>query len=52
LEDCVVDVLLEPEPLDVIGREFGFNGDNEYCHGGVLACAKYVYSDLEQYVIS
>lgn len=50
LEDCVVDVLLEPDPLEVIGLEFGFNGDNEHCHGGVLACAKFVYEDLEQYV--
>jgi sn1-specific diacylglycerol lipase len=32
LEDCVTDVLLDPEPLDDLGREFGFDAEGEFCH--------------------
>ena len=46
LEDCVTDVLIEPEPLQQLGQEFGFDASGQYCHGGVLACVRNVYSDL------
>jgi len=51
LEDCITDVLLEPQPLDSFGEEFGF-GDiakGQYCHGGVIATARNVYRDLQRH---
>lgn len=48
LEDCVVDVLLDPEPLDELGQEYGFDSGGQYCHSGVLACAKYIMKDLNR----
>ena len=47
LEDCVTDVLINPEPLDQLGQEFGFEG--QYCHGGVLSCVRNVYRDLQRH---
>jgi hypothetical protein len=48
LEDCVTDVLLDPEPLDDLGREFGFDAEGEFCHSGTLGCARYIYRDLKR----
>jgi sn1-specific diacylglycerol lipase len=49
LEDCVTDVLIDPEPLDALGLEFGFDGKDQYCHGGVLSCVRNVYRDLQRH---
>ena len=49
LEDCVTDVLIEPESLEELGNDFGFDGSNQYCHGGVLSCVRNVYRDLERH---
>ncbi|GKY94521.1 hypothetical protein MPSEU_000417900 [Mayamaea pseudoterrestris] len=49
LEDVVTDVLIDPEPLDELGREFGFDGKNQYGHGGTLACVRNVYRDLQRH---
>ena len=46
LEDCVVDVLLDPSPLDSLGEKYGFNGTGQYCHGGVLECTNWLHEDL------
>jgi len=51
LEDCVIDVLIDPSPLDDLGREHNFNGEGQYCHDGVLGCAKQIYKDLERHKI-
>ena len=48
LEDCVVDVLVDPESLDEFGNEFGFDALGEYCHSGVLACVKVMMRDLQR----
>lgn len=48
LEDCVVDVLLDPEPLDELGYEYGFDSVEQYCHSGVVACVKYIMRDLKR----
>jgi hypothetical protein len=50
LEDCVVDVLLDPSPLDALGEKYGFMGAGQYCHGGVLECANWLHRDLMRYV--
>ena len=52
LEDCVVDCLLDPSPLDAIGEKYGFSGAGQYCHGGVLECTNWLHEDLMRYVAS
>jgi sn1-specific diacylglycerol lipase len=49
LEDCVVDVLLDPSPLDDLGEKYGFDGTGQYCHGGVVECANWLHEDLMRY---
>ena len=49
IEDCVTDVLIQPEALEKLGEEFGFNGQGQYCHGGVMNCVRNVYRDLERH---
>jgi len=51
LEDCVVDVLVDPEPLDELGHEYGFDSDGQYCHSGVVACIKNIMRDLKRHNI-
>jgi hypothetical protein len=48
LEDCVVDVLLDPSPLDTLGEQHGFAGSGQYCHGGVYDCTQWLYADLDR----
>jgi hypothetical protein len=51
LEDLVTDVMIDPEPLEALGQEFGFDATNQYCHGGVVACARNLYQDLQRHLI-
>jgi sn1-specific diacylglycerol lipase len=49
LEDMVTDVLIDPESVEELGEEFGFDGKGQYAHGGVLACVRNVYRDLQRH---
>lgn len=49
LEDCVVDVLVDPKPLEALGRKYGFDAEGQYCHSGILACVEYIMKDLERH---
>mmetsp|Transcript_15617 Transcript_15617/g.18037 ORF Transcript_15617/g.18037 Transcript_15617/m.18037 type:complete len:1166 (+) Transcript_15617:285-3782(+) len=49
LEDVVTDSLVLPEPLDELGDRYGFDGREQYCHAGVLACFENVLRDLRRY---
>jgi len=51
LEDCVVDVLLDPSPLDALGEKYGFSGAGQHCHGGVLECTNWLHEDLMRHKI-
>ena len=51
LEDCVADVMVDPESLEELGTDYGFDGTDQYCHGGVLICARIVMSDLQRHRI-
>ena len=51
LEDCVVDVLLDPSPLDALGEKYGFAGAGQHCHGGVAECTNWLHEDLMRYVL-
>lgn len=48
LEDCVVDVLLDPAPLDDLGGRYGFDGMGQHCHGGVVERANWLHEDLQR----
>lgn len=48
LEDFVVDATFEPQGLDEIGVECGFDGIGEFCHSGFLARSKWIHRDLRR----
>lgn len=50
MEDMISDVTISPTSLEECGERFGFDGEGEYCHNGILAGAKWVYEDLERWV--
>uniref|UniRef100_A0A7S4I7Q3 sn-1-specific diacylglycerol lipase n=1 Tax=Odontella aurita TaxID=265563 RepID=A0A7S4I7Q3_9STRA len=50
-DDVVTDVTLDPVSLEAWGNRCGFDGKGEYGHGGVVACAGWVYEDLERHGI-
>jgi sn1-specific diacylglycerol lipase len=43
----ISDVTISPDPLDVVGEEFGFDGTGEYCHRGMLEAAMRINDDME-----
>jgi len=50
LDDLVTDVNLEPESIQDLGQVHGFEAnDQQFCHAGVVASARNVYSDLERH---
>lgn len=49
LEDLVTDAMIDPESCEELGEEFGFDGTNQYCHAGVVACVQNVYQDLQRH---
>jgi sn1-specific diacylglycerol lipase len=49
LEDCVTDTLVQPQPLDDVGVQFGFDAKGEFCHAGVLACFENIVEDLRRH---
>jgi len=51
LEDCVTDVMVDPESLEELGNEYRFNAKDQYCHGGVMNCARIVMTDLNRHGI-
>ena len=51
LEDCVTDVMVDPESLEELGSEYGFDANREYGHGGVTNCARIVMRDLQRHGI-
>ena len=51
IEDCVVDVLVDPESLEELGNEHDFDAKGQACHSGVLAETRWLFSDLKQHRI-
>jgi hypothetical protein len=49
LEDLVTDVNVDPESVEALGRHYGFDASNQYCHAGVVACAENVIQDLQRH---
>ena len=49
LEDAVKDSLIEAESLSRLGRDFGFDGVNQFCHCGMLLAAKNILTDLQRH---
>lgn len=48
-DDMIADLTITPEPLDAWGDKCGFDGQAEYCHSGMLACADFIYNDLQKH---
>jgi hypothetical protein len=48
LEDCLIDVLCDPESLGKLGNDYGFAGEGEYCHSGVVSRVEWLYDNLEK----
>jgi hypothetical protein len=48
LEDCLIDVLCDPESLEKLGNDYGFSGEGEYCHSGVVSRVEWLYNNLEK----
>ena len=40
-----------PKSLEEIGKQFGFDGEGEYCHSGMLSGAQNIFEDLERHKI-
>ena len=51
IEDCVVDILVDPASLEELGETHGFDGRGEYCHGGALNETQWIYRDLQRHRI-
>ena len=50
LDDLMTDVNLEPESMTELAQVHGFEvNDQQFCHAGVVASARNVYSDLERH---
>jgi hypothetical protein len=49
LEDLVTDVNVDPESVAALGRHYGFDASNQFCHAGVVACAENVIQDLQRH---
>ena len=49
IEDCITDVMVEPEKLDALGMEYDFDAAGQYCHAGILRCARAVMRDLKRH---
>jgi len=51
LEDYVVNLQVDPQELDEIGDEYGFDEHGEYCHAGYLARAIWICEDIKRHGI-
>eukprot|EP00535_Pseudo-nitzschia_heimii_P007734 CAMPEP_0197189550 /NCGR_PEP_ID=MMETSP1423-20130617/19959_1 /TAXON_ID=476441 /ORGANISM="Pseudo-nitzschia heimii, Strain UNC1101" /LENGTH=1052 /DNA_ID=CAMNT_0042641691 /DNA_START=139 /DNA_END=3297 /DNA_ORIENTATION=- len=49
LEDIVTDALILPKTLEGIGNQYGFDGRDQFCHAGVVACFENVMKDLDRH---
>jgi hypothetical protein len=47
LEDWVIDLQFNPEPLDRVGELCGFDGGGHHVHRGILTRCKWVYNDIK-----
>ncbi|KAL7540576.1 hypothetical protein ACHAXR_011065 [Thalassiosira sp. AJA248-18] len=50
-EDLISDVTISPKSLHEIGEQFGFDGEGEFCHSGMLSGAKWIHDDLAKHNI-
>ena len=46
LEDCITDVQADPQSLEEVGREWGFDGRGRYAHSGMLRSALWIRNDM------
>lgn len=51
LGDYVVNLDIEPESLEGIGVEYGFDGNDQFCHRGYFARATWILEDMKRHKI-
>ena len=47
LEDCVTDLLIDPQEMHEAGKRWGFDGEGRYCHRGFLQSTLQIRKDIE-----
>ena len=47
LEDLLTDVTLSPKELSAHGEQYGFDGNQRFCHRGVLSRVERIYADIK-----
>ena len=50
-EDMISDVTVTPISLEELGKQFGFDGIDSFCHAGMLRGAQFIYNDLQTHNI-
>jgi sn1-specific diacylglycerol lipase len=48
MESLLANMALRPEELAKLGEECGFDGNDRYCHAGMLACTEWIYRDMKR----
>ena len=48
LYDVVIDLQIKPKHLKDFGNDYGFDGDDEFCHDGLLTRAQWLYDDFNR----
>lgn len=46
MESVLADIAIRPEELSSVGAKLGFDGDQKYCHRGILRSTEWIYADL------
>lgn len=47
LEDCVTDLLIDPQEMHEAGKRWEFDGEGRYCHRGFLQSTLQIREDIE-----
>jgi len=48
LDDVVADLTIRPDSMEEWGNKCNFDGKDCYAHAGMLACAEWIFKDLER----
>lgn len=51
LDDVVADLRMVPASMEDVAARCGFDGQGSFAHAGMLACAEWIYEDLDSHGI-
>jgi len=52
LKDCIADALAESSSLAGLGKKYGFDGEGEYAHAGMMLYSEWIMEHLAAHQIS